>query len=233
MDTLLHVGLGDRIQSGALKQVDEQTGLDAVAAEEGTLFEQHSPSAVLAGERLDHPRELGEEQIQARTRRDLRPAPAARRLHLLADVDGSLIERLHILQARMDQQRTNDAVHELRVDVADVRVDPADDVATQHEQALPQRLAFAGERPELGHELLMHVHRHALALRDLARAVVRAGVDDDDLVDEWIAAHQPLAHRVYDVADGLLFVQRRETDRDRQALAALEIDEPLEVSELR
>ena len=72
----------------------------------------------------------------------------------------------------------------------------------------------------------------ALGLGDLAGPVGRAGVDDEDLVEERDPAHH-LAHRpADDRADRLLLVERRQDERDRQALLLLELDEAAEIGEL-
>ena len=72
----------------------------------------------------------------------------------------------------------------------------------------------------------------ALGLGDLAGPVGRRRVDDEDLVEQ---RHAPdhLAHRAPDDrADGLLLVERREDQRDRDALLLLELDEATQVAEL-
>ena len=72
----------------------------------------------------------------------------------------------------------------------------------------------------------------ALGLGDLARPVGRHRVDDEDLVDERHPTHH-LAHRPPDDRpDRLLLVERRQDERDRQALLLLELDEAAEVGEL-
>ena len=72
----------------------------------------------------------------------------------------------------------------------------------------------------------------ALGLGDLAGPVGRRRVDDEDLVEERHATDH-LAHRPPDDRpDRLLLVERRQDERDRQALLLLELDEAAEVGEL-
>ena len=71
-----------------------------------------------------------------------RPPPSARSL---SPADRPLVEALHVLDLRLPEQRTEQPVHEARLDVADVGVDPGHDVAIEHMEALPQRLALPDE----------------------------------------------------------------------------------------
>src|SRR6185295_746571 len=95
VDALLHVDLRDRAEASALQRVDQQAGLDAVAGEERKLLQQRAASTLFAGEGLHHPRELREEQVEDRPRRELGDAPTAGRLQLAVDAKRSLIEGLH------------------------------------------------------------------------------------------------------------------------------------------
>src|SRR6185295_5223478 len=178
------------------------------------------------------PRELGEEQVEDRPRGELGDAPAAGRLQLAVHAQRPLIEGLHELQVRAHEERTNDPVDEFRMRVRDVRIDPHDDVAAQHVQALPQRLAFADVIAGAGKDLAVDVDRYALLPRDVARAVLGIRVDDDDLVDEREALHQARADRADDAAHRGLFVQRGQADRDGQPLTLLRLDQAPQVREL-
>src|SRR6266508_3273186 len=72
VDPVLHVHLRDGVETRAAQRVDEQPGLDAVAGEEGNLLEQCAAAALLARERLDHPGELGKEEVEDRAGRGSR-----------------------------------------------------------------------------------------------------------------------------------------------------------------
>ena len=78
----------------------------------------------------------------------------------------------------------------------------------------------------------MTYHPRALGLGDLTRPVRGVRIDDQDLVEQ---RHAPdhLAHRAPDDRpDGLLFVQRRQHEADREPLLLLERHEPAQVGEL-
>ena len=64
-------------EAGLVEDVDEQADLDGVAGEERQLLEQRAAAGVLAGQRLDDARQLGEEQVDERPRHELGDAPAA------------------------------------------------------------------------------------------------------------------------------------------------------------
>src|SRR5205814_9585239 len=106
------------------------------------------------------------------------------RLQLVTDVERALVEGFNELEVRPHEKRTHDAVDELGMGAGDVGVDPRDDVAGQHVQALPERLALAAVAAGLGKDLIVYEDRHALFCGDLAGAILRAGVDDRELVDE-------------------------------------------------
>ena len=72
----------------------------------------------------------------------------------------------------------------------------------------------------------------ALGLGDLAGPIGRRRVDDEDLVEQRHAADH-LAHRpADDRPDGLLLVERRQHEADRQLLLLLERHESAQVGEL-
>ena len=108
--------------------------------------------------------------------------------------------------------------------IGDVRVDPHDDVAGQHVQALPERLAFPAARTVSGQDVAEHVHRDTLLACDRARSVVGIRVDDRDLVDQRDPFHEARADRTDDVADRRLLVQRGQTDGNAEVLPFLGLD---------
>ena len=73
----------------------------------------------------------------------------------------------------------------------------------------------------------------ALGGGELAGPVVRVRVDDEDLVEQ----REPLLHLAHgaphDRPDRLRLVERRQDERDGEALLLLELDEPREVGEFR
>src|SRR5688500_16942245 len=155
VDAPLEVDLSEPREPGLIEDVDEQSDLDRVAGEEGQRLEQLAPSGVLARERLDHARQLGEEEVDERACHQLRDAAAALGLERVAGPDRSLVETLDVLDLRLRQEGTDEPVDEPRLNVADIGVDPGDDVAVEHVEALPQRLTLAAMRAGLRQDLRM------------------------------------------------------------------------------
>ena len=147
-------------------------------------------------------------------------------------LDRSLVEALHVLDPRLTQERAEEAGHEARLDVADVGVDPGDDVAVEDVEALPERLALAGHRADLGQDLRVPHHGHAELGRDLGGAIGAVGVDDDELVDERHPVDEGALDAADDKADRPLLIERRQPDADRQAGLLLERHELARVAEL-
>src|SRR5438093_8307371 len=108
------------------------------------------------------------------------------------------------------QQWAEQAVDKLGMDVADVGVDPADQVALQDEEALPQRFTLALEHAVTREDLAVLHDRDAGALRDRCRAVRRPRIDYDDLVNQRYPVHQRVFESTNDSADGRLLVKGRE-----------------------
>ena len=101
---------------------------------------------VLAAERLHDVGELREQQREQRPRDELGDAAAAR---------GRAFERaggvrLHEHRVGLREQRRAQPFDVLAAEVAQVGVDPADDVAGARVQRLPHRVALARARPGLG-----------------------------------------------------------------------------------
>ena len=177
-----------------LGRVDEVADLDRVAGEERDRLEQRPAARVLAGQRLDHPRQLRVEQVDQRPRDELGDAAAAALLEHAALDDRALVVALDVLQPRLVEQRPERPVDHPRVPVPDVRVGPHDDVAGGLVDRLPERLALAHERAVARQDVGVLDDAGALGLGDLARPVGRRRVDDEDLVEERDAPDH-LAHR--------------------------------------
>jgi hypothetical protein len=91
--------------------------------------------------------------------------------------------------------------------VLHVRVGPHDDVAGRLVQRLPERFALAHERAIARQDIGVADDARTLGLGDLAGAVGRGRIDDQDLVEERHATDH-LAHRSPDDGpDGLLLVE--------------------------
>src|SRR5438093_2547117 len=105
MDPPLQVDLADGRQPHRLNDVHQQPDLHRIASEEGERLEQAAPPRVLTGEWLDDPRQLGEEQIDERTRHELGDAATALRDDSLPLLVRASIEALDVLKARLAEQR--------------------------------------------------------------------------------------------------------------------------------
>src|SRR5256885_361214 len=95
-----------------------------------------------------------------------------------------------------------------------VGVDPRDDVAAKDVQTFPERLALPAVAAGLGQDLIVDEDRNALLFGDLARAVLRARVDDDELVDQRNPLNEAAKARAesaaaFPLADPLDAVQSR------------------------
>ena len=142
----VQVHLRDAPDAVLVQDVDEVPDLHPVADREGQPFQQAPAARVLAAQRLDEPGELRVEEGEQRPHEDLGDPPAAARGEPRDGPQGPLVEGLDVADLRPLQQGAHQAVDEAGGDVADVRVDPDDDVPLQHEQALPEVLALAAVR---------------------------------------------------------------------------------------
>src|SRR5207248_3463210 len=113
--------------------------------------------------------------------------------------------------------------NEVRLEVLDVGVDPADEVTAQYRQASPQRLAFAFHDGDVRQDRARVHHGRSGLARDGRSVVCRAAVEDDELVDQ--IGHQRVGDRAADAADRRAFVDGGGGDADRNALRALLLEQ--------
>ena len=110
VDSPFEIDLAEPFEADSLGHVDEVAHLHGVAREEGDGLQEQAPSGVLAGERLDEPRQFGVEEVDQGPRNELcYPAAAALAQHPALD-DRPLVVALHVLQAGLVQQRAERAV---------------------------------------------------------------------------------------------------------------------------
>ncbi len=183
--------------------------LDGIPREEGDRLEEASPTGVLAGKRLDEARQVGEEQVDERPRDELGDPAAAALLEHAVLHDRALVIALHVLDPRLREQRAERPVGHPRVPVPDVRVAPGNEVAARLEEALPEGLALAAVRAVAGQHVGVLDDTRPLGLGDLARAIGRRGVDDEELVHQGHAVDEDAAGPRHDLADRRFFVERR------------------------
>ena len=147
VDARAEVDLRHRLHAHQVGDVDEHAGLDAVAPHERQALEQLAAPPVLAGQRLDDRRQVGEQRGDERPGHQLGRAPAAD-----AAGAGPLVEALHEADVGVGEQRTQQPDDEAGRDVGDVGVAPQDDVALRHVHRAPQRLALAAAACDLGED---------------------------------------------------------------------------------
>src|SRR4029450_14020793 len=100
------------------------------------------------------------------------------------------------------------------VEVPDVGVDPADEVALAGVQSLPERLALARPRALAGQDLVLEEHLGPFGPGDGHGVVPGAGVHDDDLVHQPGPLVKVAAGGADDPAHGGGLVAGREADSD-------------------
>src|SRR5688500_2970854 len=143
-----------------------------------------------------------------------------------------MVITLHEADARLTQERPDQAVHKLRVHIRHVRIDPRYDVPLQDVERLPERLALPDEgRPRLRQYLRMNIDRNPEVCRYLAGPVGRIRVDNNYLINHRRALHKRLFEHSYHPTDGLLFVQSGQANRDSYPTLALDVDQTLQVGE--
>ena len=130
------------------------------------------------------------------------------------------------------EQRAEQSVDEFGMNVADVRVDPTDEVTFEDEHALPERLALALEDTVAGQDFAVLHYLDAGALGDRDGPVGGTRIDDNDFVEQRNPIHQRVLEGSDDLADRGLFIQRRQAEADGDALALLEIYQAAQVGEL-
>ena len=147
------------------------------------LLEEGAAHRPLPRQRLVQPGQLGEEQPDQRAGDQLGDPAALERDRDAAVEHRALVEALDQLDARVGEQRAEQAGHEVGVPVDQVGVHEDDQLAGGDEERLPHRLALARPGAEVGADLRGAVHGRAGVGRDGVRVVGGVGVDDHDLVD--------------------------------------------------
>src|SRR5207302_9392792 len=125
------IHLPDLVEPEAPEDVDEEADLDSVPGEKRQPLEDLPPPGVLAREGLDHAGELGEKEVEQRPRGEFGHPPAPRLGPAPPQLDGAPVEPLDVADPGIAQQRSDEAVDELGMDVPDVGVHPRDEVAAE------------------------------------------------------------------------------------------------------
>ena len=140
------VDLGHRVASEALDDVDEQPELHTPTLHEREHLERVAPRRVLAAERLHDVGELREQQREQRPRDELGHAAAAGGRAF----ERTRVARLHEHGVGVDDERLEQPRDRVGSEVAEVGVEPAEEVALARVQRLPQRVALARTGPASG-----------------------------------------------------------------------------------
>ena len=207
VDAFAEVDLGERIRSEMLRHVDQKAELHPVAAGEAQLLEDPAVRRRLAGQRLAHPRELGEEQLEHGPGHQLGDPAAAGGV----TVQRPRVEALDQRDMVGGQQRAEEPGHEGRGRVGDVRVQEGDDVTRRGRQRRRHRLALAAVPTGSGH------HGRPGVAGLLGGVVERAVIEHDDLVDQPVApvpGQEGLHHRPHDRPHRRALVAGRDAHRD-------------------
>ena len=206
------VDLRDRVEAEALDEVDQQPELDTPPLDERQHLERFAPARVLAAERLHDVGELREEQREQRARDQLGDAAAAGRR---AFVGAVVVAPSRSTTSGRASSGSTQRGHVVGREVAEVGVEPADDVAPALVQRLPQHVALARTRHRLrAGSSASATTRAPAAAGDLGGAVDRPVVDHDDLVDTATRSAAACAGRVDDRADRRRLVAGREAHGD-------------------
>ena len=212
------VALRQCVDAVAGGQVDQKRDLYSPALDERHRLEQGSPPGVFARERLDEAGELGEQRAQGGAGDEFGHAAAAGR----CPEERAAVVALDEPDRRIGEQGLEQVRHEVRAEVPDVGVQPADEVAAAHVERLPEHVALTGTGGQVGEDRRGGVDDGAFPGGDLGGGVGGAVVDDEDLVDEGDVLHQGAPDRGDRLPDGGLLVPGRDAHRDDGAGAALD-----------
>ena len=148
-----------------------------------------------------------------RARHELGDATAAGRLA----VERPPVEALHEPDRRLGQQRAEETGHEVRAEVADVGVEPAEDVAVGASSDFHSRVALARSPAQLGQDRRRRRRRGRRPTTRPRRWRRWSRRRSPRPRRRGRLFHQGAAHGRHDVADGGFLVAGREAHRDRGA----------------
>ena len=163
-------------------RVEQQPDLHPVARRERQRLQQLPGARVLPAQGLHHARQLGAQRREERADQQLGDPAAAGGALVGLQPQRPPVEALHQVHPVLDEQRAEQRGHERGVEVDEVGVEVAQDVAGGGGERPPQDLTLAGPRRELGHDVGAAHHASAGRRRDLDRAVGRPGVHHHQLV---------------------------------------------------
>ena len=221
VDAFAQVDLGQALGPQALGHVDEQPQLDAVAPGEAELLEDPAVGRRLAGQRLAHPGELGEEQLEHGAGHQLGDPAAAGGLA----VQGAGVEALDQGHVVGGQQRPEQPGDECRGRVGHVGVEEDDEVARRRRRG-PRPWPGPCPRRPAGPR-----HHPCPGVGGVGgRVVARPVVEHDHLVDQAVApvlGQERLDHRPHDRSHRRGLVAGRDAHRHGPLRAHLGRQDPL------
>ena len=128
----VEVDLGETLQSGGRIGIDEQRDVDPVAGDERELEQELAPRRHLAGERLAHRGQVGEEALEQGASGQLGHPASALGDHRLPQPERAAVEALDERHVGFADQRAEQPEREVGPELLGVGVQEADHLAAQH-----------------------------------------------------------------------------------------------------
>src|SRR5829696_6439461 len=151
------INLRHCLQPDHLEDVYHDPGLDRIAGEERDGGEELPVGDELPCEGLHEARKLGVEEVEERFGRELRNPPSTVLLYGLVALERTSVGRLDKADLRHLQDRTQNAVDELGLEVFGVSVHVHDEVAARDAEGAPHGVALAVRTAVVAHELVLRV----------------------------------------------------------------------------
>lgn len=223
METFIEIALSKSRFTPSQKNIKQVSCLNAVTDRHGNGLQHLPPHRILSGQRLNEAGESREKQRKERTHERFGDASSSSRTqaHLHSGM-GAIIESLGVEDFRLTEQDAQGAIDKAGVHIAHIAVDKAEDVSTQLISRLPDVFALAASRLQIGKDLGREIDRGTGCTRDLASPVRRAGIHHRNLVEQRHMIVQGRLQAGYDLADGILFIQSRNAQRNGLSRTLLE-----------
>lgn len=211
---LFEVGLSEAREISRLEEVDEVCGFDAVSDGEGEGFEGGSAGGVFAGEGLEDCGEFGVEEGEEGADEDFGDAAAAGGDDGAVAGEGAFVVGFDVVDLRVFKERADEACDEAAVELGDIAVDVADEVAGGGVEGFPEVFAFAAVGAEVWGDFGGEEDARAGLGGEGTGGVSGAGVDDEEFVDERVGGEEFAVEGGDDGADGFGFVESGDADGD-------------------
>jgi hypothetical protein len=219
VDVGVEIHLGHSVEPDLFEHVEQHHDLNAVAGRERQPLEQRAPRGDLAGQRLAHTGERRVEDGERRTREQMVHAAAAVGQRDVALAKRPPVEGLDELDLVELDQRSEQADRVVRGELEHVGVKEAHEIAIEHAERAPHRVALSRDRSVGAHQGGLGKDARARVGGDPRRVVARSAVDHHELVDR--APLTQAGEHLDDRTDRHRAVARGQADR-RRALACYE-----------